>query len=89
MEEDAFMARMEQEGRELEERLEKATTFLDSVNSMSPEEKEKFFKKNDIDDGDMDLLQAQTTAMATYANILRIRFNVARAKRQLPTIAHF
>lgn len=89
MEEDAFMARMEQEGKELEERLEKATTFLDSVNSMSPEEKEKFFKKNDIDDGDMDLLQAQTTAMATYSNILRIRFNVARAKRQLPTIAQF
>ena len=89
MEEDAFMVRMEQEGRELEERLEKAKTFLDTVNSMSPEEIEKFFKKNDIDNGDMDLLQAQTTAMATYANILRIRFNVARAKRQLPTIAHF
>ena len=89
MEEDAFMVRMEQEGKELEERIEKATAFLDSVNSKTPEEREEFFKKNDIDEGDLDLLQAQTTAMATYANILRIRFNVARAKRQLPTIAHF
>ena len=84
-----FLARMEEEGKELEERLEKATTFLDSVNSKTPDEREEFFKKNDLDEGDLDLLQAQTTAMATYANILRIRFNVACIKRQLPTITRF
>lgn len=56
---------------------------------MPPEEKEAFFKEENVDDGDMDLLQAQTTAMATYANILRIRCNIERAKRQLPTIAKF
>ena len=89
MEEDGFLKRMESEGKELEERLEKATAFLNYAYNKSPEEKEEFFKKNDIDDGDLDLLQAQTTAMATYANILRIRYNIARVKRQLPTIAHF
>ena len=93
MEEDGFMIRMEKEGKELEERLEerleKLTSFLNSIYSMSPEDKEEFFKKNDMDDGDVDLLQAQVTTMATYANILRIRYNIARLKRQLPTIAQF
>ena len=89
MEEDGFLKRMESEGKELEERLEKASSFLDSVYRKTPEEKEEFYKKNDIDDGDIDLLQAQTTAMATYAHILRIRYNIARAKRQLPTVAKF
>lgn len=84
-----FLARMEEEGKELEERLEKASAFLDCVYKKTPEEKEAFYKKNDIDDGDIDLLQAQTTAMATYGNILRIRYNIARAKRQLPTVAYF
>ena len=89
MEQDAFIERMEKEGEELEERLEKASAFLDCVYKKTPEEKEAFYKKNDIDDGDIDLLQAQTTAMATYVNILRIRYNIARAKRQLPTVAKF
>lgn len=89
MEEDGFLIRMEQEGKELEVRIGKATAFLNCAYDKSPEEKEEFFKKNDIDDGDLDLLQAQTTAMATYANILLIRYNIIRAKRQLPTVAHF
>jgi hypothetical protein len=47
---------MEKEGKELEERLEKASAFLDCVYKKTPEEKEAFYKKNDIDDGDIDLL---------------------------------
>lgn len=84
-----FLGRMELEGKELEERLEKATKFLNTVYNMPPQEKKAFFKEKNVDDGDLDLLQAQTTAMATYANILRIRVNIERAKRQLPTIAQF
>ena len=84
-----FLARMEEEGKELEERLENATKFLDQVYRMEPEEKKAFYKIENVDDGDIDLLQAQTTAMATYANILRIRYNIERAKRQLPTVAYF
>lgn len=89
MEEDGFMIRMEKEGKELEERLEKLTSFLDSIYSKTPVDKEEFFKKNDLDDDDVALMQAQATAMATYANILLIRYNTARSKRQLPTIAQF
>ena len=89
MAEDDFISRMEKEGRELEERLRKLTDFLSSIYSKSPVEKEEFYKKNDMDDGDVDLLQAQSTAMATYANILLIRYNIARAKKQLPTVASF
>ena len=89
MAEDAFLARMEKEGKELEERLCKATEFLECVNNKTPPEREAILKRNNMDLGDLDLLQAQTTAMATYANILRIRFNNALIKRKLPTIAQF
>lgn len=89
MNEDGFMARMEKEGRELEARLTKLNDFLTFVNAKNPVDREEYFKQNNIDDGDLDLMQAQATAMATYANVLRIRFNIARIKRQLPTIAQF
>lgn len=89
MNEDGFMARMEKEGRELEARLTKLNDFLTFVNAKNPVDRKEFFKQNDIDAGDLDLMQAQASAMETYAKILLIRINIARIKRQLPTIGQF
>lgn len=81
-----FLARMENEGRELNVKLKKAVAFLEKQREQyGPDPENTGFNKN----LEMDLLQVQTTAMATYSNILLIRVNVERSQRGLPTIADF
>ncbi len=81
-----FLARMEQEGRELDERIRKANAYLLEKTEKYVEDPENIGRNSNIA---MDLLQAQTTAMATYSNILLLRVNIERSERGLPTIAQF
>lgn len=48
MEEDGFMIRMEKEGKELEERLEKATAFLNCAYNKSQKKKKSFLRKTTL-----------------------------------------
>lgn len=73
-----FLDRMEQEGKELDIRIEKGNNFL--LNTIVDENFTQL---------EHDLLQAQLTAMATYSNILLMRVNNERTKRERPTIARF
>ncbi len=73
-----FLDRMEAEVKELNCRIDKANNFLQTTVI-----DEKFTEL------DYDLLQAQSTAMATYSNILLMRVNRERTKRGLPTLAQF
>lgn len=73
-----FLDRMEAEVKELNCRIDKANNFLQTTVI-----DEKFTEL------DYDLLQAQSTAMATYSNILLMRINRERTKRGLPTLAQF
>lgn len=75
-----FLDRMMIEGKELDKKLFAAQLFL---------EKDECREEPMLDEMQTSLLQAQTTAMATYSNILLMRVNYERKKRDLPTIAHF
>lgn len=93
---DDFLARMEVEGNELEERIRKASDGLEvlrrkfTVQNAKCEKGEAFAEDEIlIPSIAIDLLQAQITAMATYANILLMRVNVERGNRALPTITQF
>ena len=81
-----FLGRMEIEGRELNVKLKKAVAFLEKQREQYEPDPENTGRDSNIQ---MDLLQAQTTAMATYSNILLMRVNVERSNRNLPTIADF
>lgn len=81
-----FLRRMEIEGRELNVKLKKAVAFLEIQREQYEPDpgntgRDSYFP--------IDLLQAQTTAMATYSNILLMRVNIERTNRNLPTIADF
>lgn len=81
-----FLARMEEEGKELDERLKKAIDYLEKAQKEYVVDPENTGRNSNLA---MDLLQAQTTAMATYSNILLLRVNIERSERNLPTIAQF
>lgn len=81
-----FLGRMEIEGRELNIKLKKAVAFLEKQREQYEPDPENTGRDSNIQ---MDLLQAQTTAMATYSNILLMRVNIERSNRNLPTIADF
>ena len=81
-----FLARMEEEGKELDERIIKANAYLEKKQKEYVEDPENTGRNSNLE---MDLLQAQTTAMATYSNILLLRVNIERSERGLPTIAQF
>ena len=81
-----FLGRMEIEGRELNVKLKKAVAFLEKQREQYEPDPENTGRDSNIQ---MDLLQAQTTAMATYSNILLMRVNIERTNRNLPTIADF
>ena len=81
-----FLGRMEIEGRELNIKLKEAITFLEKQREQYEPDPENTGRNSNIQ---MDLLQAQTTAMATYSNILLMRVNIERSNRNLPTIADF
>lgn len=81
-----FLDRMEQEGKELDERLKKAVAYLEKKQSEYVDDPDNTGRNSNLE---MDLLQAQTTAMATYSNILLLRVNVERGNRGLPTLAQF
>lgn len=81
-----FLARMEIEGKELNEKLKKATAFLDKQKAGFVSDPENTGRNSNLA---MDLLQAQITAMATYSNILLLRVNIERTDRGLPTLADF
>jgi hypothetical protein len=81
-----FLARMEEEGKELAERIRKANAYLLEKTEKYVEDPENTGRNSNIA---LDLLQAQTTAMATYLNILLLRVNIERSERGLPTIAQF
>lgn len=81
-----FLARMEEEGRELNVKLKKAVAFLEKQREQYEPDPENTGRNSNIQ---MDLLQAQTNAMATYSNILLMRVNIERSSRGLPTIADF
>ena len=70
-----FMQRMELEGAELQQKIDKAKKFLS--------------ENTTIDDLERSLLETQVNIMKAYSNILRVRINVERSRRQLPTIAQF
>lgn len=91
-----FLARMEVEGKELEERIRKASNRLEALRRKFSVQDAKREKGEAFAEGEIlipalaiDLLQAQITAMATYANILLMRVNVERGNRALPAIAQF
>lgn len=90
---ESYIDRMEVEGKELEERLQKAIDDLEKLrrqfNAQEKDPEKVYDPKDFVSVLDIDLLQAQITAMATYSNILLMRFNVARNKNNLPTVAHF
>ena len=81
-----FLGRMEIEGRELNVKLKKAVAFLEKQREQYEPDPENTGRNRSLP---MDLLQAQTTAMATYSNILLMRVNIERTNRNLPTIADF
>ena len=81
-----FLGRMEIEGRELNVKLKKAVAFLEKQREQYEPDPENTGRDSNLP---MDLLQAQTAAMATYSNILLMRVNVERTNRNLPTIADF
>lgn len=81
-----FVERMEIEGKELNEKLKKAIAFLDKQRAGFVSDPENTGRNSNLA---MDLLQAQTTAMATYSNILLLRVNIERSGRGLPTLADF
>jgi predicted nuclease with TOPRIM domain len=91
-----FLDRMELEGKELEERIRKASDGLEALRRKFSVQQAKLKKGEAFEEGEIiisdlaiDLLQAQITAMATYANILLIRVNTERGNRALPLIAQF
>lgn len=91
-----FLGRMEIEGKELEERIRKASDGLEALRRKFSVQDAKRAKGEAFAEGEIlipeiaiDLLQAQITAMATYANILLMRVNVERGNRALPSIAQF
>ena len=93
---DDFLARMEVEGKELEERIRKASDGLEGLRGKFSVQKAKFKKGESLAADEIlipeiaiDLLQAQITAMATYANILLMRVNLERGNRALSSIAQF
>ena len=81
-----FLDRMELEGKELDKRIEKANAYLEKNRREYVADPENTGRNSKIE---MDLLQAQITAMATYSNILLMRVNIERSSRVLPTIAQF
>ena len=81
-----FLGRIEIEGRELNVKLKKAVAFLEKQREQFEADPENTGRNRNIQ---IDLLQAQTTAMATYSNILLMRVNIERTNRNLPTIADF
>lgn len=76
-----FLDRMLEEGKELDYKIRKAQEKL--------KEWEEPVRDGNVDKPIYDLLQSQVTAMATYSNILLIRVNIERGKRNLPIMGQF
>ena len=85
-EESDFLTRMEAEGKELDERLKKAIAYIEKKQSEYVKDPDNTGRNSSLE---LDLLQAQTTAMATYSNILLLRVNIERGNRGLPLLHSF
>ena len=76
-----FIDRMMEEGKELDQKIEKAQAKLKEWDMPK--------KNGEVPALTYDLLLAQVTAMSTYSNILLMRVNQARLMNDFATIGQF